>query len=170
MSNTSLIIRALIFLGLLGGFCFVVYDISRARESADSARASIVSEESRGANAQVTKQFLESTEQQRAQAHSFYVPANGTADALSLVEQLARAAKVEARVTGADLTKIQAQYLEELSVTLNVRGPFTNVLSLVTMLESLPRVSNVRSVSIEVTEGGVWSGSIVAVFTKSKLQ
>ncbi len=165
---TSLITAVVIFLMMLGAFIFINYEVRRSIAAIATARVDIVKEEARGADAQITKEFLDRTVAERTQVETYFIGVDGTADALSLVEQLARASKVEARVTAADITRTASAFHEELTVSLAIRGEFNNVLNLVTMLESLPRASYVRNVALEASAGGTWSGSVVVVFIKSR--
>lgn len=161
-------IFALIFLVLaFGAGAYLYYDIESSAALIGEARDQIAAVAARDTFAKTAAQFLAETSAERAAIQFFIIPAEGTAEAIELVEDAASVADVDATVGSARLTPLPESHYERLDITVSAEGTFAGMARFGTVLESLPKGATLTEVSLEATNRG-WFGTFVVSFVKLK--
>lgn len=160
-------LSALIILaaGLFGTW-FLYAEILRSAALIKDSRDQLAAIAARDAFQRTAAQFLADTTAERNAIQFFVTPADGTAQAIELVEAAAKLAGVKANVGSADLSSLNSHY-ERLTISVSAEGTYAGHARFATVLESLPRGATLESGTLGATERG-WYGTYLISFIKLK--
>lgn len=149
-----------------GGVYYLYNDIQTSAVRIEESRDQAAAIAARDTFARAAAQFLAETVAERNAIQFFVVPSDGTAHAIELVEVAGKLAGIKATVGAATIAP-SGTYHERLDISVSAEGTFAGLARFATVLESLPRGSLLRQVSITETERG-WYGTYALTFVKQK--
>ncbi len=171
LRNTILAVSALVLsMALYGGVWYML------QQSETTVRERIT-EQAESATQEATLSKLEKvsveTEADRAELHSYILKDDGASDFLELLEKTARSQGLTPTTRSVQIEAIKGNAsFEALSLSLEVNGSYEGVSAMLTLLESLPYQSEIRSVSLDRTEGAdgssMWRGTFILRVIKEK--
>ncbi len=149
-----------------GSVYFLYVDIQENAALIETSRDQVATITVRDTFAKAAAQFLAETTAERNAIQFFLVPADGTAQAIELVETAGKLAGVRATVGAASVGPLGVHH-EQLDISVSAEGTFAGLARFATVLESLPRGSVLHRVSVSETEKG-WFGTYALTFIKQK--
>ncbi len=114
--------------------------------------------------------LVDGSKSEREQLYSYLLQEEDVIDFLSLIGLLAEEQNISLDISELSVTDLSSVF-EELSMAININGEYVSVFHMLTILETLPYQSSIRSVNITGPKGpnsGGWTGEIVLVVTKQK--
>lgn len=145
---------------------YLYMDIRDSIVRIKTAQDQVAALSARDSFAKNAAQFLAETAPERSAVQFFLTQADGTADAIALVEDAARVAGVKAIIDRATIEPIPETGFEYLNVVVSAEGTFPGMARFGTVLESLPTGAALTDTRLEVTESG-WLGIFTVRFIKN---
>jgi len=160
------VLSLVIALASFGGAYYIYTDIVTSAALIKESRDQVAAISARDTFVRTAAQFLAETAAERSAVHFFVIPQDGTAQAIELVEAAAKLAGVKASVGSASLAS-QGAHHERIDMSVTAEGTFAGLARFGTVLESLPRASSLKAVTLDATDKG-WYGLYTVTFVKQK--
>ncbi|TAK57034.1 hypothetical protein EPO17_03070 [Patescibacteria group bacterium] len=155
-----LVLSVLVFLVVLGGFIFLVGDIT-ARGEHITSRLKMIDEITRkDQEYQLFEKIIKSTEADRAKISSYVVKKDGLVDFIKLIEGMANSSGVEVSIKTVEESEVSGQASSTpkvmLTLPLTTTGTWENTAMFLALLESMPYKTTLTKVDLrkmDLTEG-----------------
>jgi len=181
MSNTvkKLLVASSIFFifagGTYGGLYYMIYSEAGEVVAVEDSISRALAREQALINAQT---ILINTESERERLDSFFVSSDGVVSFLEEIEKLGDLTKAEITVSQVEIVPVgnggenQEELFEELLLTIQAEGAFSEVAHTLSVIEGLPLYVQVKQLSLSQTlseeEGSAWRA--LMIFSVTKLQ
>jgi hypothetical protein len=165
-----LIIAGVIFLTAVGGYWFMLQNISVGVNQIAAARSEAEAANGREQFARAASSFLSDTALEREELETFVVQDADVVAAIETIEASAKREKITASVSSVNVNGKGQQFHEIVTMTVSARGSFAALNAFAASLESLPFASRVLSLSLEESAERSWFLSANVEFVKRKSQ
>ncbi|MBY0539609.1 hypothetical protein K2P56_04240 [Patescibacteria group bacterium] len=165
-----LVISVIIFLAAVGGYWFMLQNISLGVNQIAAARAEADAANGREQFARAASSFLSDTSLEREELETFVVQDADVVAAIETIEASAKREKITASVSSVNVNTKGQQFHEIVTMTVSARGSFAALNAFASSLESLPFASRILSLSLEESAERSWFLSASLEFVKRKAQ
>lgn len=123
--------------------CVVVYVLmfiytNRLSAEVATLESDLQTQLSRGERLTSMQQLVNETTDARQDLESYFAAADGEADFITRIEEMADTAGVTLEIANVNVETVDTTYLEDLLLTLQVRGEWSEVFHYVRLLEMMP--------------------------------
>ncbi len=160
---------ALIFCSAAAAPVYVYVTTARSNAYVAEVEHRLGDARSREATSRTTRQLLADTLQERTRLEGASVASDGAAALIETLEKDANAAGISFEI-GAVSVALRDGPLDMLKVSMRAEGTFATVMRALSLVETIPYVSTVDTVTFERSDRGVWSSIInISVMMRKKI-